>query len=34
MLGFVLGALTAGLAIWYWGDQIREFAKKQYERRP
>jgi hypothetical protein len=26
MFGFVLGALTGGLAIWYWGDQIREFA--------
>jgi hypothetical protein len=29
MLGFVLGALTGGLSIWYWGDQIREFAKSK-----
>jgi len=28
MLGFLLGVLTGGLAIWYWGDQIREFGKR------
>jgi hypothetical protein len=27
MFGFVLGALTGGLAMWYWGDRIREFAE-------
>jgi hypothetical protein len=26
MFGFIVGAIAGGLAVWYWGDQIREFA--------
>ena len=28
MLGLVVGALAAGLAVWYWRDEIVEFAGK------
>ena len=26
MFRFVFGALVGGLAAWYWGDEIREYA--------
>lgn len=26
MFGFVIGTLAGGLAMWFWGDQIRGFA--------
>ena len=26
MFGLVLGAITGGLIMWYWGDRIRDFA--------
>jgi hypothetical protein len=29
MVRFVLGALIGGLAVWYWGEEIREFAENR-----
>jgi hypothetical protein len=29
MFGFVVGAIAGGLAVWYWGDQIREFGESR-----
>ena len=29
MVGFVLGALTGGLAAWYWQDPIRVYADRK-----
>jgi hypothetical protein len=29
MFGFVVGAIAGGLAMWYWGDQIRELAENR-----
>lgn len=29
MVGFVLGALAGGLAVWYWRDQIRIYAESK-----
>jgi hypothetical protein len=29
MVGFVLGALAGGLAVWYWQDQIRIYADRK-----
>jgi hypothetical protein len=26
MFGFIVGAIAGGLAVWYWGGEIREFA--------
>ena len=29
MLRFVFGALVGGLAVWYWGEEIREYAENR-----
>jgi hypothetical protein len=29
MIRFVVGALVGGLAVWYWGEEIREFAENR-----
>ena len=29
MFRFVLGALVGGLAVWYWGEEIREYAERR-----
>ena len=29
MFRFVLGALVGGLAVWYWGEEIREYAESR-----
>jgi hypothetical protein len=29
MFGFIVGAIAGGLAVWYWGNQIREFAESR-----
>jgi hypothetical protein len=29
MFGFIVGAIAGGLAVWYWGDQIREIAESR-----
>ncbi len=29
MFRFVLGALVGGLAVWYWGEEIREYAENR-----
>jgi len=29
MFRFVLGAVVGGLAVWYWGDEIREYAESR-----
>ena len=29
MFRFILGALVGGLAVWYWGDEIREYAESR-----
>jgi hypothetical protein len=29
MFSFVLGSLAGGLAVWYWGEQLREFAESK-----
>jgi hypothetical protein len=29
MVGFVLGALAGGFAVWYWRDQIRLYADRK-----
>jgi hypothetical protein len=29
MFGFIVGAIAGGLAVWYWGEQIREFAENR-----
>ena len=29
MFGFVLGALVGGCAVWYWGQEIREYAESR-----
>ena len=29
MFRFVLGALVGGLAVWYWGKEIREYAENR-----
>lgn len=26
MVGFVIGALAGGLAVWFWGDELRRLA--------
>jgi len=28
MFRFIFGALAGGLAVWYWGEEIREYAGK------
>jgi hypothetical protein len=29
MFGFIVGAIAGGLAVWYWGDRIREIAESR-----
>ncbi|HKC98826.1 MAG TPA: hypothetical protein VKG20_12385 [Methylomirabilota bacterium] len=29
MFRFVLGALVGGLAVWYWGEEIRQYAESR-----
>lgn len=29
MFRFVLGALVGGLAVWYWGEEMREYAESR-----
>jgi hypothetical protein len=29
MFRFVIGTLVGGLAVWYWGDEIREYAESR-----
>ena len=29
MFRFILGALVGGLAVWYWGEEIREYAERR-----
>jgi hypothetical protein len=29
MFRFIFGALVGGLAVWYWGDEIREYAESR-----
>ena len=29
MFGFVMGALVGGFAVWYWGEEIREYAQNR-----
>ena len=29
MVGFVMGALVGGFAVWYWGEEIREYAQSR-----
>jgi hypothetical protein len=29
MFRFVIGALVGGLAVWYWGEEIREYAESR-----
>jgi hypothetical protein len=29
MFRFVLGAPVGGLAVWYWGEEIRDFAENR-----
>ena len=29
MMRFLLGALTGALAMWYWGDDIREYLESR-----
>ena len=29
MFRFVFGALVGGLAVWYWGEEIREYAESR-----
>ena len=29
MVRFILGAVAGGLAVWFWGDQVREFAESK-----
>jgi hypothetical protein len=29
MFRFVFGALVGGLAVWYWGEEIREYAENR-----
>ena len=29
MFRFVLGALVGGLAVWYWGEEMREYAQSR-----
>ena len=29
MFRFVLGALVGGLAVWYWGEEIHEYAESR-----
>jgi hypothetical protein len=32
MIGFIFGAVAGGFAVWYWRDQLREFAAHKTER--
>jgi hypothetical protein len=32
MVRFILGAVTGGVAVWYWGDQLRELAANKTKR--
>jgi hypothetical protein len=32
MVRFILGAVTGGIAVWYWGDQLRELAANRTNR--
>ena len=29
MFRFVFGALVGGLAVWYWGEEMREYAESR-----
>jgi hypothetical protein len=29
MFRFVMGMLVGGLAVWYWGEEIREYAESR-----
>jgi hypothetical protein len=29
MVGFVMGALVGGFAVWYWGEEMREYAQSR-----
>ena len=29
MFRFVLGALVGGLAVWYWGEELRQYAESR-----
>ena len=29
MFRFVLGAIVGGFAVWYWGEEIREYAENR-----
>ena len=29
MFRFILGALVGGLAVWYWGEELREYAESR-----
>jgi hypothetical protein len=29
MFRFVIGALVGGLAVWYWGEEMREYAESR-----
>ena len=29
MFRFLIGALVGGLAVWYWGEEIREYAESR-----
>jgi len=29
MFRFIFGALVGGLAVWYWGEEIREYAESR-----
>lgn len=32
MLGFIAGAIAGGLAIWFWGDELRQFRNSTVAR--
>lgn len=29
MFRFIFGALVGGLAVWYWGEELREYAENR-----